>query len=465
MIPPPIYPGSASPLVHAPAVPPIYMPQPVIHAPSSSPGPNPHERASTPQSPFLVHPNASQAGLRTSPRSNKGVAGPRAPQTVTQMVGTKKPSKAPPAQTKTRASDTKTKPKTEADVKEEDPANHVWDDGATTLIFNYLFGDVMDGDIGEGQWRDWQKHKAHHYKKASVKCCLILLEVTLIFFYRVKKMAEQLFGGKRAVGSVKSKVERVIKIYKHIVAFEDHTGGGGDGDDDGLTEAEKIKNKLDSAQAAGKAVGKITVAEIQKWRENGCLGGSQNVRRKTALSSVKSPSPFGASRRASTSDNEEEDVNAEDQEPIVVDEGDNVETDGVLERMEDDGNTGNVVNSQIDLGASLKNTEVKREGKKRAGPSGTTGVEEPPFKKSRAAAASVDTGAFLSANTEYFQSRVEIDKKNLELREKQFKTSAALEKKKVKLELAQKILADGTIDDEEVKDRARKVLMNALEDD
>lgn len=78
-----------------------------------------------------------------------------------------------------------------------------------------------------------------------------------------------MFEGKRNADAIKSKIGRLKKTFDYIVAFEDHTGGGGDGDDDDLPRSQQIANKLESARRFGADVGDIKAAEIEKWEELG----------------------------------------------------------------------------------------------------------------------------------------------------------------------------------------------------
>lgn len=68
--------------------------------------------------------------------------------------------------------------------------------------------------------------------------------------------------------AVRSKFGRIKAFYKAMAEFEDHTGGGGDGDDDGLDDDEKIARKLQSCKRAGLA-GECDAKSVKKWRELG----------------------------------------------------------------------------------------------------------------------------------------------------------------------------------------------------
>lgn len=149
-----------------PVLPPNFVTQPAIHAPSSSPGPISGDRASTPDLPVLPQQNS----LRTSPRSNKGVAPPRAPQTVAQQSGGKsipkdasKSGSSAPQNPSQKAS----KSSAAAKVEDDDMKNKAWTDEEVTMTFAYLFGDLEDGDIGEGKYRDWQSNKSHWNRKVQ----------------------------------------------------------------------------------------------------------------------------------------------------------------------------------------------------------------------------------------------------------------------------------------------------------
>lgn len=76
-----------------------------------------------------------------------------------------------------------------------------------------------------------------------------------------------MFGGKRQFNSVKAKLDCLLKIYKYITAYEDHTGGGGDGDVEGRTDEERITAKLKNVKAAGIDMGTVKAADIKVWMD------------------------------------------------------------------------------------------------------------------------------------------------------------------------------------------------------
>lgn len=113
-------------------------------------------------------------------------------------------------------------------------------------------------------------------------------------------------------------------------------------------------------------------------------------------------------------------------------------------------------------GKAVVKTETK--GKRRT-PGSASGVEEPPHKKKKAATGSGETTDFLAANSLYLASRKTIDEQTLELKKQQHAANKVLEKKKMKLNLARDIMS--AKDDEinwELKEKAKNVLMKALED-
>ncbi|KAG8914686.1 hypothetical protein FRC01_003963 [Tulasnella sp. 417] len=379
--------------------------------------------------------------LRTSPRE---------PKSNTKSGSNKTAPSAPQ-----NPSGKNNKASTTVKAEDEDLKNKPWTDEEVTVTLRYLFGDLEDGDIGEGKYKEWQKSKSHWNRK----------------------MSTELFGGKHAQESIKSKLDRSMKIYKYMVIFEDHTGGVGDGDDGGMSESEKIKVKLDSVRKAGKDVGNITIAKIEKWRTLGwykmidrCLGASQNVRRKTTISSVNAPSPFNENDAGDT------EQGAEDAELVLSDDDDNsVNGKAIPVNIESDnedtgGTTGEGERNEDEIDKTAIQAAPKKGEKKRAGPTSTKGVEELLHKKKKGAATaattSVDPTEFFAANAEFFRAQAGINERSLQLKEKQFNTTSKREDKKVQINLAQNILAsDKMEDDPELRQYARAALMKALQTD
>jgi hypothetical protein len=69
--------------------------------------------------------------------------------------------------------------------------------------------------------------------------------------------------------------DRSLQLYKAICAFELFTGGGdadSDGEIDADDEDERLHHytkRLEGARSTGKAVGKLTMSDIDKWYNKG----------------------------------------------------------------------------------------------------------------------------------------------------------------------------------------------------
>ncbi|KIK73274.1 hypothetical protein PAXRUDRAFT_21039 [Paxillus rubicundulus Ve08.2h10] len=82
--------------------------------------------------------------------------------------------------------------------------------------------------------------------------------------YAYQKVSEQSFSGKRSAESVRSRYERLRKIFSYILAFKSMTGNS-TGDPDVEELGEQIKN----ARVAGKDVGNLSGIMLKRWYTEG----------------------------------------------------------------------------------------------------------------------------------------------------------------------------------------------------
>lgn len=84
-------------------------------------------------------------------------------------------------------------------------------------------------------------------------------------FLTFTQAANSLFEQKYNTSAVKGQYERSLKVYKFIVAFEDFTGGAGDGDED----AQDLKSQIEASRLGGCDVGNLSPAVLELWYKKG----------------------------------------------------------------------------------------------------------------------------------------------------------------------------------------------------
>ncbi|KAG1804016.1 hypothetical protein EV424DRAFT_1581703 [Suillus variegatus] len=82
--------------------------------------------------------------------------------------------------------------------------------------------------------------------------------------YAYRKVSQTKFDGKRSPQSVRSRYERLRKLFTYILAFESMTGNG-EGDPDVKELDEQIKN----ARVAGRDVGNLSGTMLKRWYTEG----------------------------------------------------------------------------------------------------------------------------------------------------------------------------------------------------
>ncbi|KAG1792522.1 uncharacterized protein HD556DRAFT_1444519 [Suillus plorans] len=82
--------------------------------------------------------------------------------------------------------------------------------------------------------------------------------------YAYRKVSEQKFSGKRSPESVRSRYERLRKLFTYILAFESMTGNG-----EGDPDVEELDEQIKNARAAGKDVGNLSGIMLKRWYTEG----------------------------------------------------------------------------------------------------------------------------------------------------------------------------------------------------
>ncbi|KAG9044263.1 hypothetical protein FS837_008542 [Tulasnella sp. UAMH 9824] len=448
-----------------PGHPPPHSAQMQPHYPTSSPKvaeslPFPTRAAPIPS----LTEQIPEKTLRTSPRSNKG----HPPRDLAVPLTEQRKSGAQPAPTAgtgkkgkkpAKKGDTSGTPAPDNDEEEGEEGTSRWSDEDTTTLLAYIYGDVEDGDVGGGCYDQFKDNKAWWYTK----------------------MANELFAGRRKASSIKSKHERMLQFFNCMVEFEDHTGGGGDGDDESFLDEEKIANKLNSARKAGATVGGIKPDQIRKWRANGWyetinrrIGARLNVRNQFDLNSTRDLSPFEPHGRTTSSAllGDEEEIDVDGLEMVADDPtGAASKPDVVTAEAEALHESQPPSTNHKERREGKEGGEAPEEKKKKVKPEGGasksskrpgSGVEEPAHKKSKKSSASADTAETLASTAAYFNSRADIDKRNLELKEQQFKRGADFEREKLRVEVAKGVAAGGTQFSEALKAEAEDLLSKIM---
>ncbi|EJF59914.1 hypothetical protein DICSQDRAFT_138125 [Dichomitus squalens LYAD-421 SS1] len=77
------------------------------------------------------------------------------------------------------------------------------------------------------------------------------------------KASKELYSGRHSESAIRSQWDRSLKTYQFINAFENFTGGGGDGDLSPVTSWD-----INAARSAGEPVGGLTAKMYQEWESN-----------------------------------------------------------------------------------------------------------------------------------------------------------------------------------------------------
>ncbi|TBU42919.1 hypothetical protein BD309DRAFT_961921 [Dichomitus squalens] len=77
------------------------------------------------------------------------------------------------------------------------------------------------------------------------------------------KASKELYSGRHSENAIRSQWDRSLKTYQYIKAFENFTGGGGDGDLLLVTNED-----INAARSSGEPVGGLTAKMYQEWESN-----------------------------------------------------------------------------------------------------------------------------------------------------------------------------------------------------